>query len=1000
MPINSTVENTAVLSYFLTQVSCQNTAPALVHSDNSMSYLDLHHASNAVANFLVSKGITCGDYVPIVAERNSNYIIALLGVMKLGAAYVPIDSHYPEKRKRYILDKVGQSFFLNTTHHDENIDQFSSFDINHIVSHYAPTFEIDNISGNDLAYVIFTSGTTGNPKGVMIEHHSLTTIVAWHNAFLSVNECSRSTLMAGVAFDVAQLEIWSPLIAGGTLVIPDEEIRLSTATLMDFFARQRLTHAFIPTAMVRDFIKQPLGDGLVLQHLFTAGEKLPSVETRGLPYALTDYYGPTETTIFATVNRVEKRGDKHEAHSIGWPIADTSIAILTPDGKPVEKGGIGELFISGSALARGYLNNEALAEEKFPFHPQLLRRVFRSGDLGRWLDDGRIQYLGRLDDQIKIRGNRIELSEIEEALLNHCAVSGCSVVATSPDNLAGRQLLAFVVANQSPFEAAALKQQLRETLPDYMVPAIFIPVAVIPLNPNGKIDKSGLRARYEAGEWSLSCGEQSGEYRAEEQQIAAIWRQVLGHEHFSYTDSFFDVGGHSLLAASLMKEIGEALQVRTWIRDIYENSHIQALASALAERKNTPEPSLDREPIRQLQEDVRLPEGVTFNRAEGMQGLATQRHILLTGVTGFVGIHLLLDLLNSGYADIHCPVRRTVHADSEERLNATLEKYALGLSALQRRRVHLYHADLAEPHLGMNRSDYIWLVDNVDAIYHSASAVNFIQPYSWMKRDNVQGLIELVRFAGENKTKALILLSTISVYSWGHLYTHKRVMYEHDDIGQNIEAVITDIGYVRSKWVMESIADLAASQGLPLITFRLGYATYHSQSGACASYQWWGRLVQTCIESGTIPDLHRLYEGLTSVDYMTSAICWIARNPKAVGKKFNLIHAGENNLTLKAFFRRLEETFGYSFTPLPYAQWLRSWEKDRNAHLYPLLSLFKDNMYDGKSTVELYQDTYQWDCANVKHFLQGSGIEEPRFSRQELHAYLAWLQIPLAVPEK
>jgi thioester reductase-like protein len=382
-----------------------------------------------------------------------------------------------------------------------------------------------------------------------------------------------------------------------------------------------------------------------------------------------------------------------------------------------------------------------------------------------------------------------------------------------------------------------------------------------------------------------------------------------------------------------------------------------------------------------------------------MQGLAQPQHILLTGVTGFVGAHLLVDLLATTGAEIHCPIRIHHGADNiQQRFGETLEKYRIQLSEQDRVRIKLYQGDLAQNWLGLEVDVYAALARTVDVVYHSASAVNFIQPYSYMKRDNVQGLLEILHFAANSKTKPLILLSTISVYSWGHLHTHKREMREDDDIDQNIDAVITDIGYVRSKWVMEKIADLAASTGLPLMTFRLGYATCHSKTGVCASYQWWGRLVETCIAQGSIPDLVELREGLTTVDYMTAAIAHISRNSEALGKKFNLIHTAESNLTLKAFFHLLEKAFDYRFTLLPFHRWLQQWEHNMDAPLYPLLSLFKDNMYDGKSTVELYQHTYLWDCDNVKQFLRGSSIEEPVFTKPILQAYLDYLQV--ALPEK
>jgi len=199
--------------------------------------------------------------------------------------------------------------------------------------------------------------------------------------------------------------------------------------------------------------------------------------------------------------------------------------------------------------------------------------------------------------------------------------------------------------------------------------------------------------------------------------------------------------------------------------------------------------------------------------------------------------------------------------------------------------------------------------------------------------------------------------------------------------------------------VLQKIADLAASQCLPLMTFRLGYATFHSRTGACAPYQWWGRLVQTCVALGAIPDLEELREGLTTVDYMTATIARISRNPQALGKKFNLVHQTANNLTLKGFFHLLERTFGWHFRVLSYVDWRALWEQNRSAPLYPLLSLFKDNMHDSQSTVELYQHTYLWDSANVQRFLAGSGIEEPLFTRPQLQAYMNYLHVPTSADD-
>ncbi|WP_208535056.1 thioester reductase domain-containing protein, partial [Pseudomonas aeruginosa] len=280
---------------------------------------------------------------------------------------------------------------------------------------------------------------------------------------------------------------------------------------------------------------------------------------------------------------------------------------------------------------------------------------------------------------------------------------------------------------------------------------------------------------------------------------------------------------------------------------------------------------------------------------------------------------------------------------------------------------------------------------SVDQVFHSASAVNFIQPYSYMKRDNVEGLGQVLRFCASGRCKPLMLLSSISVYSWGHLHTGKRLMREDDDIDQNLPAVVTDMGYVRSKWVMEKIADLAAERGLPLMTFRLGYATCHSRTGAHADYQWWSRLARTCLEYRAVPLLRELREGLTTVDYMVEAISVIARQPSALGKKFNLVPSIPRCLTLDEFFGRLGRRAGRPLRQMPFDDWVSLWEDNRDAPLYPLLSMFRDNMYAGRSTVELYQDTYLWDCTNVEEHLRGSAVREPEFDDRLLDLYLAGL---------
>ncbi len=418
--------------------------------------------------------------------------------------------------------------------------------------------------------------------------------------------------------------------------------------------------------------------------------------------------------------------------------------------------------------------------------------------------------MGRLDDQVKIRGNRVELAEVEEALHAQAGVSEAVVLASETEGGGERQLLAFIVPDgqQAPPEAE-LRRGMLETLPDYMAPSAILPLDALPLNANGKTDKQALLQRYRqlTGKTDNDVQEHPPEatYASQtERDIADAWARVLEHSRFGRTDRFFDVGGHSLLAARLMQDVRERLSVQVWIRDLFEHDTVASLARLLDERRRNDQPGPRWTGSGSIP-CAKMPAYPTIWCSR-----RGRRRIHWCGLVTFCSLVSPASSAPICWPTCWPPPRRACTAryvrsgvDPWRRLDETLTRYGITLSKADRERVEMYRADLSEPWLGLTEMHYDELAEAVDVIYHSASAVNFIQPYSYMKRDNVQGLLELLRFAAARRTKPLMLLSTISVYSWGHLHTGKRVMYEDDDIDQNLDAVITDIGYVRSKWVME-----------------------------------------------------------------------------------------------------------------------------------------------------------------------------------------------------
>ncbi|WP_316635952.1 amino acid adenylation domain-containing protein [uncultured Flavobacterium sp.] len=972
---------------------------AIVCGNDSITYQQLDEESNKVANYLLSIGISTESLVPIQLNRSIELIISILGILKSGAAYIPLDYSLPHKRVSYIIADAEAKIIITDSVNTGLISKEAKcISLSDAVVQQQSTEPLSiTISRDNLAYVIYTSGSTGNPKGVMVAHHSIQHLITWHNKHFNVTANSSLSFVTGSGFDIAVWEIWSSLVAGSVLYIADNDERTNAAQLLDYYGRNKITHGFAPTVLVPDIVKESQQKKLSLIYLFTAGEKLKPVNTHGLPYILVDYYGPTECTVYATFYTVN-RTDGLYVSSIGKPIANTQAYVLSPQLDLLPIGAVGELCISGACLSKGYWRQPELTNQKFiahPFKPE--EKLYKTGDLVRWQDEGNIEYIGRIDNQVKIRGYRIELGEIENALMSIPNVNKAVVIAKE-NNKQYKTLVAFIVLDKKinkvnePTSTNDIRQHLKQELPGYMIPAHFILTEEMPMNANGKTDLNRLQ------EFSLQhnpgVGIMAPKTEAEE-IITHIWADLLERAEIDITDNFFDIGGDSLLVAVAVTDITSKMNVKVYMRDLYQYPTIQSLAAKLTERKIAVAdiPEEDVEPVIELQKDVYLSPDTVITGSFDTNKLIDPTHIFLTGVTGFIGINLVEELLTKTEAVIYCLIRAKNEYDALLKINELLDKFQISISEELKKRIVPIIGDLTKKNLGLPDKQFDMLSDTIDVIYHSASSVNFIQPYSYMKATNVDGLREIVHFAAHNKLKCLVLLSTISVYSWGHVFTNKTVMTEQDDIKQNILAISKDIGYVRSKYVMEEIADLAASKGLPVITYRLGYAMCHETSGASAPYQWWAGLVKLCLKHNTYPALTELREGLITVDYMVKSMAHISKNPDAIGHKFNLIASPETNLTLDQFFQLLHKYYPLQLNKLPYKEWRKLWEDNNTCELYPLTSLFKDNIHEGLSTVELYQDTYIWDNTQVKTFLKGSDIKEPVFDKKVLDAYLLYLGI-------
>jgi len=552
-----------IIDHFLYQVRNTPHKLAVITDDTTLTYNELDALSNRLANYLIDNyHITQKDLVAVKLNRGERLIISLLGILKTGAAYVPVDPNYPENRISDILNDVNARAVIDNTFLD---DFYGSEET-------SPLQPKVKTSSTDLAYVIYTSGSTGKPKGVMITHQSLVNLCFWHKKTYKVNENSRGTLFSGVAFDASVWEIYPYLISGaGLYPIQKEEIRLHTPTLVSFLQENEITHAYLPSKICQDIMAE---DKVTLSTvILTGGERLNYAVNTSLQ--VYNNYGPTENTVVTTYYNCKEA--LKEKVSIGKPIFNTQVYILSANLKLQPVGVIGELCISGIGLSKGYLNQPELTAKTFIENPFAAEeKLYKTGDLARWLPDGNLEFIGRKDNQVKIRGNRVELGEIEHVIREYDpAIANALVLVKEVNN---EQVIIAYYTAAADIDRKLLRNYLKERLADYMVPGYYIALETLPLNANGKVDISKLPTITEA---DILKKEYVAPANETETKIAVIWQELLGHQKIGVTDDFFELGGHSLLLTRLLNEYQKVFKIAIDLKTLYTNTSLKSHAAFL-----------------------------------------------------------------------------------------------------------------------------------------------------------------------------------------------------------------------------------------------------------------------------------------------------------------------------------------------------------------------------------------------------------------------------------
>jgi amino acid adenylation domain-containing protein len=511
-------------------------------------------------------------------------VIGCLAVWKAGAAYLPMDPRNPAPRLEFLARDAGISALIVADNSEKSFP-----------SEPRPTIALNELgmivkaptgtrttgtpakASDDLAYVLYTSGSTGDPNGVEVTHKNLLNLVAWHEESFHLTPEDRGSQVANVGFDAAGWEIWPCLAAGACVCIPGDDVTIEPESFRDWVVNERITISFIPTPMAELMLRLRWPAKLALRIMLTGGDTLRRYPGEGLPFELINNYGPTECTVVATSGRILPEDLKHEAPSIGLPIANTQVYILDESGRQVASGALGEIYIGGAGVARGYRNRPELTAERFVPDPFAGRgRLFKTGDIGRRLPDGRIAFVGRAHDQIKVRGFRLEPNEISAAINQHPGVLQSQVVARQDGDGDTRLIGYLVLAEEGAPAPTELRDFLKARLPEYMVPEIFVRLESLPLSPNGKVDRALLPAPTE--ENTLRDQEITAPRTDVEKTVANMLGTLLGTDRVDVEGNFFVLGGHSLVGAQLIARIRNTYGVEMSLRVLYEGPTVAQLA--------------------------------------------------------------------------------------------------------------------------------------------------------------------------------------------------------------------------------------------------------------------------------------------------------------------------------------------------------------------------------------------------------------------------------------
>lgn len=921
--------------------------PALNLNGQRIDYQSLHAQAAAIQRQLLSLVPTLAHsprtrVIGVCMGKSSALYASLLAVLGCAAVYLPLDPIQPAQRLRYILRDAEACVLLHDggfEHDDPNLPTLDVRQLPAVLKDSPPALMRQHPAMDAPCAVFYTSGTTGQPKGVVLSQRNLSHFQAWYSTHVGLGPDSRVLQFSTIGFDASLLDILPTLIGGAELVVPSEDQRRDPQRLLTLIREQQVSHAFLPPALLSVL---PLDQNLGLSHLITGGDVFePAVITHLAGQCrLHNIYGPTETTVLATT-RVIKAGDN--PRNLGHPIANTQVLILDPNLQPVADQQPGELYIDGPGVGLGYLNNPALSDERFvqlTLADGIARRLYRTGDIGKWTPDG-IELCGRRDNQVKIRGFRVEPEEIEHRLRSSGLFRQLAVVIDEQ-----RRIFAFAAQPVGAQAESVLREYAERHLPDYMRPVVYQLLEQMPFTANGKIDRQAL---LQLPRERPLAQQRRAPTNSIEARLLDLWGELLElpAQDISTDDSFFNLGGHSILLSRLLLRVREQFGRAIPINRFIEMPTLRRLAHLLntdATSAGDLDPQAERDARRDLQLDIRP-----------LAQLGDVHKVIVTGANSFLGVHLVQALLEWGATEVACLVRRNARQSAHERFLMAVEDNHLG--ELDMSRVRVFDADLRQSKLGLNNAEYLYLDSEYGALLHNAAQVNHVLDYQALAADNIEPLFECLRLCEGRRKKIFNFISTLSACS--AIDSNGQVL-EQDPL--QTPPIYLRNGYNLSKWVGERILQRARAEGVWANLYRPGNISFNSRTGVCQPQR--NRLMlmlKGSMQLGQVPALELNFD-LMPVDFLARFIAFHSSRHQAAQSVFNL-HNPE-----PLSWRNYVSAFRHSTRPFELVS-VEHWQRqlarvDRDNALYDVLGFYLEGFEEDIG-----------DISNIQHSNARAGVE-------------------------